>query len=115
MVVVVVQVAVDALVVVVIVHTVVVVVQICVVTHVAVETITSIPNSLPYLKGVMNVRGGVVSIVDLVVVTTVGHALANVKAVLDALVAVDVIMVVMGSVRVAPMAALEDVRPLLLQ
>ena len=57
----------------------------------------------------------VVSIVDLVVVTTVGHALANVKAVLDALVAVDVIMVVMGSVRVAPMAALEDVRPLLLQ
>ena len=29
------------------------------------ETITPIPNSLPYLKGVMNVRGGVVSIVDL--------------------------------------------------
>ena len=24
------------------------------------ETITPIPNSLPYLKGVMNVRGGVV-------------------------------------------------------
>ena len=29
------------------------------------ESITPIPNSLPYLKGVMNVRGGVVSIVDL--------------------------------------------------
>lgn len=29
------------------------------------ESITPIPNSLPYLKGVMNVRGGVVSIADL--------------------------------------------------
>ncbi len=29
------------------------------------ESLTPIPNALPYLKGVMNVRGGVVSIVDL--------------------------------------------------
>ena len=29
------------------------------------ESLTPVPNSLPYLKGVMNVRGGVVSIVDL--------------------------------------------------
>ena len=28
------------------------------------ETITPIPNTLPYLKGVMNVRGSVVSIID---------------------------------------------------
>lgn len=29
------------------------------------ETITKVPNSLPYLKGVMNVRGSVVAIADL--------------------------------------------------
>ena len=29
------------------------------------ETLTPVPNSLKYLKGVMNIRGSVVSIVDL--------------------------------------------------
>ncbi len=29
------------------------------------ETLTSVPNSLKYLKGVMNIRGSVVSVIDL--------------------------------------------------
>ena len=79
--------------------------QMCVVAHVEVDALVVVAVTVA------------LSIVELVVVATVVHALATVKAVLDAPpgVVVHVLVIVLSSVKVAPMAALVDVSPLLLQ